>query len=505
MKTLSQLTSLSGHAARLLLIVPVLLALLSATTNLSAQTQNTTNVVMRGDYPDPSILREGDTYYLVHSCYDFFPGLLIWKSKDLIHWERATRALHTFVGNVRAPDLIKHNDLYYLYFPTDRGGNYVITAKHPEGPWSEPVKIDVRGIDPGHIATPEGERFLFLNSGRMAPLAPDGLSVTGDMVQVYTGWNYPVEWGVECFCLESPKLIYREPYYYMTSAQGGTFGPATSHMAVAARAKSLHGPWENSPHNPIVKTWNTSDSWWSKGHGTVFSSPDNQWYIVYHAVEKGHMPMGRSTLIDPIEWTSDGWFRSGAQEQRYQLMNNTLNRSDNFSSPELDLQWSFSGITSHDQYRISNGQLIMDTDPDQIRLLHVLPGNPEFEASACIMPDAGTEGGLIVHLSDEYYAGLGIKDGVLFSILHGKKHWGAEINDSKIKYLKIRLDQYNLYLSYSHDGITWEPYEVALEVSGYHKNAMGSSSSLKLGIFGKGDGQVKIDDFRINERASTQK
>ncbi|MFO7615892.1 MAG: family 43 glycosylhydrolase [Bacteroidales bacterium] len=488
-------TSKTSRLQALTIPASLLLGLIIANPTAAGQTAPETQVVIRGDFPDPSILREGDTYYMVHSSYDFFPGLLIWKSKDLLHWERATRALQTHVGNVWAPDLVKHQDLFYLYFPTDRGGNYVITAKHPEGPWSDPVHIDVTGIDPGHIATPDGKRFLYLNNGRVAPLAPDGLSVTGEMKQVYEGWIYPLEWGVECFCLESPKLIYREPYYYMTSAQGGTSGPATSHMAVAARSKSPTGPWEDSPHNPVVKTWKASEPWWSKGHGTIFASPRDQWFIVYHAYENGHLPMGRSTLIEPIEWTADGWYRSTVKELNYQVINNNQIRPDDFSKPELDLQWSFSGITRHDQYQITGGRLIMQTDPEQIRVLHAIPGNPDYEASVCVIPDPGTEAGLIVYFTDDYYAGLGIKDGVLFSLFNGRRHWGAEVRDPAIKYLKFKLDHYTMYLSYSRDGIKWEPYEVALEVSGYQKNVLGGFSSLKTGIYGKGGGKVMIDDF----------
>jgi xylan 1,4-beta-xylosidase len=229
------------------------------------------NVVLHGDFADPTIVLTGDTYYMTHSSYDYYPGLLIWKSKDLQNWTPVTRALNTNVGNVWAPDFIKYKDKYYIYFPTDKGGNYVITADNPEGPWSEPIKIDVKGIDPGHIATPDGKRYLYVNDGRVVELTPDGLSKTGEVKEVYNGWLYPLEWGTECFCLESPKLTFRKGYYYLTSAQGGTSGPATSHMAVVARSKSPLGPWENNPFNPLIKTYKASEPWVSKGHGTIFS------------------------------------------------------------------------------------------------------------------------------------------------------------------------------------------------------------------------------------------
>ena len=111
-------------------------------------------------------------------------------------------------------------------------------------------------------------------------------------------------------CLESPKLNEHNGYYYLTSAQGGTAGPATSHMVVSARSKSVTGPWENSPYNPIVHTYSATDSWWSKGHGTLIDDVNGNWWIVYHAYANGYHTLGRSTLIEPIEWTEDGWYRT---------------------------------------------------------------------------------------------------------------------------------------------------------------------------------------------------
>jgi beta-xylosidase len=453
---------------------------------------------MRGDFPDPSIVREGNTFYMTHSSYDFFPGLLIWKSKDLVHWERVTRALNSYVGEVWAPDFVKHDGLFYIYFPTNLGGNYVITAKRPEGPWSKPVHIDVRGIDPGHIATPDGKRYLYLNDGRVAPLAPDGLSVTGEMKQVYEGWIYPFDWGVECFCLESPKLVYKDPYYYMTSAQGGTSGPATSHMAVAARSRTPLGPWENSPFNPVVKTWRPSEPWWSKGHATLFNDNKDGWYIVYHAYENGQLPMGRSTLIEPVVWTQDGWYKSMVSGLNYKMAENNVVENDDFDKSDLNLQWTFSHVRSENEWQIKGGALTLKTIADTIRVMHTIPGSPDYEASVKVEPSPGVEAGLIVYFTDQYYAGLGIRDGVLFDLFNGQKHWGPEIKNPDIKYLKIRLDHYSLYLSYSTDGVRWTPYEIALEVSGYQKNVLGGFSSLKTGIYGKGEGSVRIDEFRFN-------
>ena len=117
-------------------------------------------VILPGDYPDPSIMREGEDYYMTHSPFFYAPGFLIWHSKDLVNWEPVCRACPEYEGSAMAPDLLKYKDKYYIYYPTSKGENYVIYADNIRGPWSKPVKLDVRGIDPGHVVGEDGRRYL---------------------------------------------------------------------------------------------------------------------------------------------------------------------------------------------------------------------------------------------------------------------------------------------------------------------------------------------------------
>jgi len=235
------------------------------------------NPIMAGDHPDPSILKDGADYYMTFSSFDAYPGLVVWHSRDLVNWQPVGPALVKNVGSVWAPDLVKHQGRYYIYFPGIGPGsvrsNYVVWADDIRGPWSDPVDLKIGRIDPGHIAAGDGRRYLFLSGGFMVPLAPDGLSVTAEMKKVYDGWQYPDEWVVEGFAQEGPKMLKRGGYYYMVLAEGGTAGPPTSHMVVAARSTSIEGPWENSPYNPIIRTRSASERWWSKGHATLVEGP----------------------------------------------------------------------------------------------------------------------------------------------------------------------------------------------------------------------------------------
>ncbi|RAR42351.1 family 43 glycosylhydrolase [Paenibacillus sp. MDMC362] len=154
------------------------------------------NPVLAGDYADPSVLRVGNDYYMTHSSFTFAPRLLIWHSKDLVNWRPVGKALDRYIGDVWAPDFIVYEGTYYIYVPVD-GKIVALTAPAPEGPWSEPVQLGLEAIDPGHVVDQEGNRYLHTGAGYMTKLSKDGLSIEGETVHVYDGWEFPDEWVVE--------------------------------------------------------------------------------------------------------------------------------------------------------------------------------------------------------------------------------------------------------------------------------------------------------------------
>lgn len=136
-------------------------------------------VILSGDYPDPTIMRDGKDYYMTHSPFYYKPGFLIWHSVDLINWEPVSRVMPEYTGTAMAPDLIKYKGRYYIYYPTDET-NWVIWADDIKGPWSKPIDLKVSGIDPGHIADENGNRYLYVNEGEVIRLSDDGLSTVGE-------------------------------------------------------------------------------------------------------------------------------------------------------------------------------------------------------------------------------------------------------------------------------------------------------------------------------------
>ena len=124
-----------------------------------------TNPILGGDYPDPSIVRDGDDYYMTHSSFDYNPGLVVWHSTDLVHWEPISYALKTYLGSVWAPDISKIGDKFYIYFTVHNRSNWVVWADTPYGPWSDPVDVHVGQIDPCIAVAEDGTKWLFLSGG----------------------------------------------------------------------------------------------------------------------------------------------------------------------------------------------------------------------------------------------------------------------------------------------------------------------------------------------------
>ena len=409
--------------------------------------------IFPGDYPDPSILRDGDDFYITHSSFTYFPALLVWHSTDLLHWEPISRAVEDGDYSIYAPELCKVDGKFYIYYPTSRGENYVVTADRPEGPWSAPVKLDVGGIDPGHVVAEDGQRYLYTNNGWVTPLTQDGLAAAGRPQKVYDGWEYPTEWETEGMWLESPKLFKRGDWYYLVSAEGGTAGPATSHMVVVARSQSALGPWENSPHNPMVHTYTADEAWWSKGHGTLIDDAEGNWYVVYHAYRNGFHTLGRNTIIESVVWTEDGWpvlaEPDGAKWEQGGLQGDYSALRD-FSNPLLWSKW---------QPGFEDGTLWLATAVDT-----------SYEITAEFSVPEGSGAALYLFYNEQ--ANLGVRgQGTQFS-------------------LRIRNENNVASTWKKAEGGEWEAVAEGIDVSGLHHNNYNGFFALRPAYLLTGDAQL---------------
>jgi len=472
------------------------------------------NPILAGDRPDPSVLKVGGDYYLVTSSFLSVPGLLIWHSKDLVNWEPVGPALGRYVGSVYAPDLVFHLGRFYIYFPAMKPAgitNMVVHADKIDGPWSDPIDLRIGRIDPGHAVSPEGKRHLFLSDGFIVPLSDDGLSVVGPEEKIYDGWKYPEHWVVESFALEGPKIMRRGDYYYMLVAEGGTAGPPTSHMVVMARSTTLQGPWENSPYNPIVRTCSSREKWWSRGHGTLVEGPDQkQWYLVYHGYENGYHSLGRQTLLEPVEWTEDGWIKSAGYEvgtpipmpAKGSAVPHDWALSDDFRSGKIGLQWSFYQPDGpiEKRYRFEENKLVLEafgSSPKDCSPLTLICGDQGYEAEVELEIDDRSAAGILLFYNPQLFTGLGFSEENLVEC------WRGDVTkfpkpDSIGRHFVIRIlnDRHIVTIWYSADREHWTKHWNQYEVSGYHHNTAGGFLSLRPALFASGSGQVRVRSFK---------
>jgi xylan 1,4-beta-xylosidase len=472
------------------------------------------NPIMAGDHPDPSILKDGEDYYLTFSSFDSYPGIVIWTSRDLVNWKPVTAALRSPIGSVWAPELVKHKGRYYVYIPArfpSYHSNYVIHADKITGPWSEPVDLKLPNhIDPGHAVGEDGKRYLFLSGGDRVRLTDDGLATDGPVEHVYDPWHYPPEWDVEAFSPEGPKVLRHNDWFYLVTAVGGTAGPPTGHMVIAARSRSIHGPWENAPGNPLVRTQSASEKWWSRGHATVFEGPNKTWWMIYHGYENGFWTLGRQTLLDPVEWTADGWFAAKGGDLSRPLPKATpaqstthgLALSDDFSTNKFGIQWSFYDPKPDElqRVRIADHTLFLKakgTGPTDTSPVCFIAGDPAYEFEADLEIDEQARAGLLLFYSRRLYCGLGFDNETL--IMH---RYGLERNGTKPagmgRHLRIRIknDRHIVTIHTRVDAGPWTKFSNQFEVSGYHHNVAGDFLSLRPAIYAAGKGEVRVRDVR---------
>jgi xylan 1,4-beta-xylosidase len=473
------------------------------------------NPILAGDHPDPTILKDGDDYYMTFSSFLAYPGVIIWHSQDLVNWQPIGPALTQPLGSIWAMDLVKHNGRYFIYIPAG-SSIYVIWADNIKGPWSDPVDLKIEGaIDPGHAVGEDGKRYLFVNGVRRIGLTDDGLATIGKLEKVYEPWRYPQDWVVEMFAPEGPKLLRRGEWFYLVMAVGGTSGPPTSHMVIAARSRSIHGPWENHPSNPLVRTRSAEEKWWSRGHASLVEGPAGDWWMVYHGYENGYRTLGRQCLLEPIEWTRDGWFKAKGGDlskplptpKKGKAVPHNFAKSDDFQTTRFGVQWSFFNPGPDEMKRVHHtpGTLAIQgkgTSPVDASPLTFIAGDRAYEATITMDIGADAEGGLLLHYSERAYVGIGFTATQMKTFAHSQEQsWMREKMDVSTVHIRMKNDRHIVTFHYSLDGKQWVQHPWQMEVSGLHHNVFGGFASLQPGIYSAGTGVVKLRDFKYRALA----
>ncbi len=285
------------------------------------------NPVLSGFYPDPSICRAGEDYYIVNSSFAYFPGVPIFHSKDLAHWEQVGNILDReeqlplsgseISEGIYAPSIRYNNGTYYMITTNvSYGGNFIVTAEKPEGPWSKPYYLgeEAKGIDPdlffdtdgrcyyvGTRPNPEGVRYNGDWEIWVQELDLSQMKLTGESMAIWKGAVKDVIWP------EGPHIYKIDGYYYLLHAEGGT-GP--EHSISVARSKELFKWFEGCPRNPVFTHRNLGMDYpvIYAGHGDLVDDGNGNWYIIMLASRpcKRHSSMGRESFLARVTW-ENGW------------------------------------------------------------------------------------------------------------------------------------------------------------------------------------------------------
>jgi alpha-N-arabinofuranosidase len=291
------------------------------------------NPILAGFYPDPSILRVGEDYYLVNSTFAWYPGVPIFHSRDLVNWTQIGSVLTRpdqlqldgagVSEGVFAPTLRFHEGRFYMITTNISGiGNFYVTATNPAGPWSEPRKLpEINGIDPSFFFDDDGRAYIVHNgpppgdmplySGHRAiwlfPFDEKAGKVSGPGRIIVNGGT---DFSKQPVWIEGPHLLKHGGLYYLIAAEGGT---GEQHSEVVFRSQAIRGPYEPYKRNPILTQRSLPDSRpgpiTSTGHADFVETQDGEWWAVFLGCEPyqdGFYNTGRETFLVPVKWV-DGW------------------------------------------------------------------------------------------------------------------------------------------------------------------------------------------------------
>lgn len=334
-----------------------------------------TNPVIPGFYPDPSICRVGQDYFLVTSSFEYFPGVPLFHSRDLLHWRQIghclTRPSQLPLNNFRpsggifAPTIRHHNGVFYMITTniTD-GGNFYVHTRNPFEEWSEPVWVEQSGIDPSLFFDTDGQ--VYLTSTYMSQPEPPAeidpavfsWGIQQSQLDPVTGkllsQPRPIWSGTGGKWPEAPHLYKINNYYYLMIAEGGT---DYTHTETIVRGPSPWGPWESCPHNPILTHRSYQSPFQALGHADMVEAHDGSWWLVCLGFRPlpGYPPcyhLGRETFLAPVKWNEQGWPVVGQNGRiRVEMEGPSLSpveweqraARDDFDQPDLDLCWNFLG------------------------------------------------------------------------------------------------------------------------------------------------------------------
>ena len=344
------------------------------------------NPVLKGFHPDPSMIRVGDTYYIATSTFEWFPGVRVHSSRDMVHWQYVTSILNSermvnlrgdpSSGGVWAPDLSYSDGRFWLVFSDIKtvtgtfkdGTNYLTSAERIEGPWTDPVPINYVGFDASLFHDDDGRKYLIQQTWdhREYHHHFDGITLTEfdtSTMRLLPETSRTIWRGTDVRLSEGPHLYKINGWYYLFAAEGGT---TFSHQETVSRSRTLQDDsFETMPGDePFLSNFDTPRSYLQKqGHGSLVDTPTGEWYYASLCARPWHRPqesvvdprgwctLGRETSIQKVEWDEDGWphIKGGHGGSRYveapkdapvsSQEHGEVHQHDDFESDTLGPDW----------------------------------------------------------------------------------------------------------------------------------------------------------------------
>ena len=487
------------------------------------------NPVLRGMYPDPSVCRAGDKFYMVTSTFHFFPGVPLFESDDMINWKQIghvlTRKSQLDVtdigasGGIYAPNIRYHDGRFYMVVTNVSNiGNFYVWTDNIYGEWSDPILVEQSGIDPTLFFDDDGKTYFVSNGNDENGTGYIQISEIDIETGKKLSENKPLWYGTGGRYIEAPHVYKFKDYYYVLDAEGGT---EYGHMVNYARSKNLMGPYEPCPSNPVLTNRDMGGyQLQGAGHGDIVEAPDGTWWFCHLAFRQTDrfMPfhhLGRETCVQPVIW-KDGWFYIGTKGQalletevdevdiEHKIQKQNFSYEKTFENLSLKNDWNYLRNPVYENYKVLSDSIELKST--EITLNEAKSPTwigvraCEFEEDfSCDVLCSGGEAGLSIMMDENHHYEVFIKNenGKCTANLrlrigpcdYVKKSIGLNTNSARLRVLSN---------NYSYSFFVNEECLGSADTRYLSSEVAGGFTGVYNGLFAVGNGQWnKFTDLKI--------